>query len=116
MLRGTTSERIFAEFVTGDYFTTLGLQAARGRFFDLHEDAVPGRDAVAVMAFGAWQRRFGGDPTVVGRAIDLNGIALTVVGIAPEGFLGSTRCSGRTCGSLDDDWAGRPGVNPRLAD
>jgi hypothetical protein len=99
MLRGTTSERIFAEFVTGDYFTTLGLQAARGRFFDLHEDAVPGRDAVAVMAFGAWQRRFGGDPTVVGRAIDLNGIALTVVGIAPEGFLGSTRCSGRTCGS-----------------
>jgi predicted permease len=88
MLRGSTPERIFAEFVTGEHFTTLGLQPVRGRFFSLREDTVPGRDAVAVVAFGAWQRRFGADPTLVGSAIDVNGIALTVVGIAPEGFLG----------------------------
>ncbi len=88
MLRGTTPERMFAEFVTGDYFTTLGLQPAQGRFFHPQEDAVPGRDAVAVVAFGAWQRRFGGDPALVGTTIDVNGTAFTVVGVAPERFLG----------------------------
>jgi predicted permease len=88
MLRGTTPERIFAEFVTGDYFRTLGLRPVRGRFFDPREDAVPGGAAVAVVAYGAWQRRFGGDLDIVGDTIDLNGVAFTVIGVAPEGFLG----------------------------
>jgi putative ABC transport system permease protein len=88
MLRGTSPERVFAEFVTGDYFTTLGLDPVRGRFFDPREDAVPGAGAVLVLAHGAWQRRFGGDVNIVGEAIDLNGTAFTIIGVAPEGFLG----------------------------
>jgi putative ABC transport system permease protein len=88
MLRGTTPERMFAEFVTGDYFTTLGLHPARGRFFEPSDDAVPGRGAVAVLAYGAWQRRFGSDPSLIGTTINLNGIAFTIIGVAPERFLG----------------------------
>ena len=88
MLRGTSPERVFAEFVTGDYFTALGLHPARGRFFDAREDAVPGAGAVLVLAHGAWQRKFGGDFNIVGETIDLNGTAFAIIGVAPEGFLG----------------------------
>jgi predicted permease len=81
-------EQVFVELVTADYFRVLGIEPARGRFFLPEEDESPGAYPVAVMGHGLWERRFGGDPGVVGRTVTLNGHPFTVVGIAPAGFKG----------------------------
>jgi predicted permease len=78
----------FAELVTGNYFSVLGVKPAMGRFFLPDEDTTPGGDAVVVVSYGSWQRRFGGNPSVVGRTVSLNGTTFTVIGVAPEGFNG----------------------------
>src|SRR6266436_6603917 len=57
---GAASQGIFSELVTGNYFSTLGLSPAKGRFFLPEEDSTPGTHAVAVMNYGTWQTRFGG--------------------------------------------------------
>jgi len=77
------------QLVSGNYFEVLGARAALGRFFGPAEDAVPGRDAVAVLGWGAWKSRFGSDPAIVGRPIAINGRPFTVVGVAPSGFSGT---------------------------
>ncbi len=77
----------FAEFVTGNYFSTLGLVPSTGRFFFPQEDA-PAAPAVAVINYATWQTRFGGSPDVVGRTVRLNNLVFTVVGVAPRGFIG----------------------------
>jgi predicted permease len=74
--------------VSANYFQMLGIQPALGRFFLQDEDQVRGRDAVAVISMGLWQRRFGGDPTVLGSTITVNGVAFQIIGIAPEEFRG----------------------------
>jgi len=83
-----TSERMFNEFVTGNYFSTLGVKPAKGRFFLPEEDSNPGAHPVVVMNYGTWQTRFGGAPDVVGRTLRLNNTVYTVVGIAPHAFIG----------------------------
>jgi macrolide transport system ATP-binding/permease protein len=88
MLRGNAPERLFGELVTGNYFETLGLRPARGRFFLPSEGAVPGAAPVLVMAHGAWKHRFGGEANIVGRTLNVNGTVFTVIGVAPEGFKG----------------------------
>ena len=82
-------ELVNGQLVTGSYFDMLGLRPAAGRFFRPDEDAVPGRNAVVVLGHGLWRRRFGGDPGVVGRTVNLNGRSFTVIGVAPEGFRGA---------------------------
>jgi len=84
----TGAERMFTELVTGNYFSTLGLKPAAGRFFTLEEDGTPGAHPVAVMNYGVWQRRFGADPTVVGSTLRLNNQVVTIIGIAPANFIG----------------------------
>ena len=75
-----------ANFVTANYFTELGTSAAYGRVRDpAREDAADAAPAV-VLSFGFWQRRFGGDPSIVGRIIHLNKKAATVVGVTPFAF------------------------------
>ena len=74
--------------VTGDYFATLGVAAARGRVFSDNDDTEGGAQAV-VLSHDFWQRRFAGDPAVVGRTLRLNQQAYTIVGVAPEGFTGT---------------------------
>jgi predicted permease len=91
---GRTSERIFAEVVTTNYFETLGLTPLRGRFFLPDEGRTAGAHPVLVMGFAAWQRRFGGAPDIVGRTLVLNGTTFTVVGVAPERFRGVTALFG----------------------
>lgn len=81
-------ERMFGELVTQRYFDTLGVQPALGRFFLPSEVNEPGSAPVAVLSYSAWQARFGGDPNVLGRTVQLNNIAFTIVGVAPKGFLG----------------------------
>jgi len=83
-----SSERLFVELVTGSYFSALGLDAAKGRFFLPEEDGVPGAHAVAVLNYGTWQQRFGGAADVVGRTLRINRVAFTVIGVAPPKFIG----------------------------
>jgi putative ABC transport system permease protein len=80
---------VWGEMVTANYFTGLGLEAARGRIFRPDEAAAPGAGAVAVIGYDFWQRQLGGDPSVVGRTLHLNGQGVTVVGVAPKGFAGT---------------------------
>jgi len=91
---GREPERAFMQLVTGNYFAVLGLRAVAGRFFVPDEDLTPDTRPVAVIGYGLWQRRFGGDPTVVGRIVRLNARPFTIVGVAPEGFKGITSLFG----------------------
>ncbi len=81
-------ERMFAELVTADYFETLGVKPQVGRFFLAEEGLVPGVHPVLVLGHAPWQRRFVGTPDIVGRTIEINGLAFTVIGVAPQGFKG----------------------------
>lgn len=83
-------EQLRGEFVAQPYFELLGVRPVLGRTFRPEEDAVPQRDAVVVLSSGLWQRRFGGDAGIVGRAIRLNDRSYSVVGVVPEWFRGIT--------------------------
>jgi len=85
---GEGSERIFVELVTGNYFSTLDLNAAKGRFFLPEEDSAPGTHAVAVLNYGTWERYFGSAPDVIGRTLRINRVAFNVIGVAPPKFIG----------------------------
>jgi putative ABC transport system permease protein len=71
--------------VSPNLFSVLGVPALRGRTFETGDDR-PGQGHVAVLSYQLWQRRFGGDPNIVGREINLNGESYTVNGIMPESF------------------------------
>jgi predicted permease len=76
--------------VSGTYFQVLGVKAALGRLFTPDDDLAVGESHVAVMSHGFWQTRFGLDPNVLNRSIVVNGQSLTIVGVAPRGFDGTT--------------------------
>ena len=87
---GTTDvERVGAALVSGNYFDALGERAVLGRAFALQDEDASGASAVVVLAHDYWERRFGGNPAVVGSAIVLNGHPFTVVGVARDGFRSS---------------------------
>jgi len=75
-------ERLTGARVSHDFFAMLGVPPVAGRFFRPEEDA-DGQGFVAVISEGLWQRRFNGDPNVVGRAVTLDGSAFTIIGVAP---------------------------------
>jgi predicted permease len=77
-------------FVSGSYFSVLGLQPALGRLIGPGDDASPGESAVVLLSHGYWQSRFGGDPGVVGETLIINGHPMTIIGVAPDGFEGTT--------------------------
>ena len=81
-------ERIGAEAVTENYFETLGVTPRLGRFFSPGEAYAPGAAPYAVIGEGLWQTRFGAQPGAVGSTVVLDGVTLTVVGVAPSGFRG----------------------------
>ncbi len=76
--------------VNGDYFMVLQLQPALGRLIGRHDEPQVGEGHVAVLSHDYWQNDFGGDPQVVGRSLVVNGQTLTVIGVAPEDFTGTT--------------------------
>ncbi len=76
------------ELVSGGYFATLGLAPRLGRWINLADNRTLGSSPVAVISYGFWQRHFGGNPELLGQAITIHGVALTVVGIAAAGFTG----------------------------
>ncbi len=87
--RSGNNERLWGYLVSGNYFDALGVRAAQGRMFTQEEDRAPGANPVVVLSYGCWQRRFGGDPNLVGKNITLNNHSFTVVGVAPPEFNGT---------------------------
>ena len=79
------AEQIPGARVTPSFFPTLGTHPLLGRTIR-DADAEPGAVPVAVMGYDLWQRRFGGNPSIVGRRIELGGTSFTVIGVMPRGF------------------------------
>ena len=75
--------------VSGNYFQVLGVQPALGRLVLPTEGQTPGADPVLVLGFSYWQKRFAGDKAVLGKHVEINGHALTIVGVAPPEFHGT---------------------------
>ncbi len=86
---GGESEQLYGELVSGNYFSTLGVQPWLGRLFTDDDDRVPGGHPVAVLSHGYWQRRFASDPSIVGKQIILNARPMTIIGVTPPGFYGT---------------------------
>jgi predicted permease len=80
--------QISAELVSGSYFPTLGVGAALGRPIAPDDDAVPDSKPVVVLSYSFWQSYFDHDRNIIGRMIDLNSHAMTVIGVAQPGFDG----------------------------
>jgi putative ABC transport system permease protein len=78
-------DRVVSAFATPDLFDALGVQAARGRTFTA-EEGTTGGPLVALLSAGLFERRFGGDPAVIGREIEVTGRPRTVVGVLPADF------------------------------
>ncbi|HET6647138.1 MAG TPA: ABC transporter permease [Pyrinomonadaceae bacterium] len=78
-------ERLSAAGITGNYFKALGAKPLLGRTFVL-ENEKPGNDQVVVLSYALWQKRFGGDPAIVGKTITLDGTTREVIGVMPQHF------------------------------
>lgn len=78
-------EQLRIGLVTANFFSVLGADALYGRTFST-EDEQPGATPSVVLSWGLWQRRFGADPSIVGRRIRINGTPVSVVGVMPEAF------------------------------
>ena len=87
LARGGEARNVDGLFVSGDYFTALGVEPAVGRVLTANDD-FRGCPGAAVLSYGFWQSRFGGDPHTVGQLITLNGYPVQVVGISAAGFFG----------------------------
>ena len=88
--QGETAGRpVRGEYVTGNYFSMLGVRAFGGRLFGPDDDRA-GAPPVAVLSYRIWQANYGGDPKVVGSTFVVEDHAFTVIGISPPGFFGET--------------------------
>ena len=76
--------------VSGSYFPVLELRPTLGRLLDSNDDKLVGESRVVVLGYGYWSSRFGQDPTVLNRQLIVNGQSLTIVGVAPKNFEGTT--------------------------
>lgn len=86
---GHQAERTWIEAVSGNYFSMLGAEPALGRLLAPGEGEKPGADPVVVLAHSYWQSKFGSDPSIVGRTIQLNGRPFTVIGVTGAKFNGA---------------------------
>jgi putative ABC transport system permease protein len=122
-------ERVRGDRVSWTYFRTLGVKPALGRDF-LESEDLPGNNQVVILSHGLWQRRFGGDSSIVGNSISINGNPVTVAGVMPASFDNAPsptakiwRVLGylnqpyacRTCHHLQMIARIRPGVSPNAA-
>ncbi len=84
-----SSQRVWGYLVSGNYFDVLGVKPMLGRAFLPEEDQTPDSHPVAVISYNCWQRRFGGDPAIVGKTVEVNSRPFTIIGVAPKGFIGT---------------------------
>jgi len=83
-----SSELVIGEIVSEDYFSLLGVRPGLGRAFSPEEFREIGASPVVILSHAFWQSRFGGDPGILGQTVRMNGIAYTIVGVAPASFGG----------------------------
>lgn len=82
------TERILSNYVSGNYFSTLGLKPTLGRLIQPSEGEVLGADPVMVLSYSFWKSRFGSDPEIVGKKVTVDGHPITIVGVGPKNFDG----------------------------
>ncbi len=87
--QGFGAKPLRSEYVTGNYFSTLGVRAFGGRVFTAEDDK-PAAPPVAILSHHTWEAEYGSDPSVVGSSFVVEGHPFTVIGIAPPGFFGET--------------------------
>ncbi len=78
-------EKIRSAFATANLFTILGIQPTLGRLFQATDDRI-GNESVALLSYGFWQRRYGGDASIIGTSISVDDASYTVIGVLPRGF------------------------------
>jgi predicted permease len=84
-----TANEASGRCVTANYFDVLGVSAFRGRTFRSEDQTAPGANPVLILSYGYWQRRFGGNPAVLGSRLIVNGWPYTVIGVTPPDFMGT---------------------------
>src|SRR5215510_11284786 len=82
---GDSPERVQGFQVTANFLDVLGVKPIKGRNF-VEEENQPGKDAVAVITYSLWQRRFAADPNIINKTINTNGVVRTVIGVLPADF------------------------------
>jgi predicted permease len=82
------AEDLHGRVVSENYFETLGVEALIGRTFSSEDGRAPGKDPVAVVSYGYWQRRFAGSAGVLGKTVQLNGVPMTIIGVTGPRFQG----------------------------
>ena len=134
---GESPQRSYAAQISGNYFDVLEIQPALGRVFRVDEEARLGGVPYVVLGYSLWKTHFGGDPAILGKAIEIQHQPFTVIGVAPQGFIGcmpairedlwvplgaSTSAGGNDWNVLhrENAWLNvmgrlRPGVNRRAA-
>src|SRR5579863_881915 len=95
---GTQPERAYIANVTANYFDVLGIKPQLGRFFLPQEETRPDAVPYVVLGYSLWKTRYAGDPEIVGKSIEVARRPVTVIGVAPEGFIGAAP------GLRDDAW------------
>jgi len=106
--------------VTGNYFSMLGIQPALGRLILPSEGRTPAADPVVVLGYSYWQKKFSGGRDVIGKLVQISGHPMTIVGVAPKGFIGtysmvnsdlyvplSADISAKTEKTIEDTWTHR---------
>lgn len=83
------ADRAWGGLVSGNYFEVMGIKPAAGRLFTAQDDVTPGGHPVLVISYAYWQRRFAGDPGIVGKQVSVNNTPMTIIGVTPEYFIGS---------------------------
>ncbi len=83
------TEKVYAQYVSGNVFGVFGLQPVVGRLLTPNDDVTPGAHPVAVLSHDYWTRRFSRDPNIVGKTFRFAGSQYTIVGVAPNGFTGT---------------------------
>jgi putative ABC transport system permease protein len=86
---GEETEQVYRQFVSGNLFGVFGIQPALGRLLTSNDDLKPGAEAVAVLSYDFWTRRFGRDPKALGKTFRMGNDQYQIVGVAPKGFIGT---------------------------
>ena len=95
---GGSLEELRTRLVSGDYFSALGVKPLIGRTFTVEDERGPGSDPYVVISYAYWRKRFGRDPSVVGRTVQIRKTFFTVIGVMPPTFFGET------VGDAPDAW------------
>jgi predicted permease len=82
------ADQFFLNYVTGNYFSALGVKPLLGRLVLPSEEDQPGEQPVLVLGYSYWQKRFGGDPHVIGKQVKVNGKSASIIGVVPKTFHG----------------------------